>query len=431
MSTIKRLQRLTGDVKPDRMKPARNEVIGELRRRVETVMTRRSVTIPKPPAFFYNDYFSLTSLIRGEEVENDHGKFFLAHDLIHGSYCHGFRQLREISDLNMQALSLLANDPHIIHYDYTDGLFLDTETTGLAGGTGTLPFLIGLGWFEGESFIIRQLFVRDFKEERAALSFLLHLLKTKRFLVTYNGKAFDIGLLSTRLIMNRLHDQLSVLPNLDLLHPSRRLLCHRTDNSRLGTLEEAILGLKREGDLPGYEIPQRYFNWLKSRDARFMVSVFEHNRLDIISMVVLTIHLTKTLNGHHHDKYIDPYDLIAASRLLIDRGNISGALKILESFVESDDKNIAHESRKLLSLIYKRADHWDMAVKLWNRMIADDPADFFTTEELSKWYEHKKRNFEKAHLLVNQALCQAQNMTTLERESLNHRLKRLRIKLRI
>jgi len=431
MSTIKRLRRLTGDVKPDEIKPARGEVIGELRRRVEAVMARRSIAVSKSPAFFYNDHFSLKSLIQGEEVENDHGKFFIAHDLIHGSYRHGFRQLREISDLSMQALSLLSNDPHIMHYDYTDGLFLDTETTGLAGGTGTLPFLIGLGWFEGESFTIRQLFVRDFKEERAALNFLLHISKTKRFLVTYNGKAFDIGLLSTRLIMNRLHDHLSVLPNLDLLHPSRRLLCHRTDNSRLGTFEETVLGLKREGDLPGHEIPQRYFNWLKSRDARFMVDVFEHNRLDIISMVVLTIQLAETIAGRHHDKYIDPYDLIAASRLLIDRGNISGALNILVPFVECDDRNIAQECRKIMSLIYKRANRWDMAVKLWNIMIADDPADFFATEELSKWYEHKKHNFEKAHLLVNQALCQSQNMTALERESLNHRLKRLRIKLRI
>lgn len=429
MNTIKRLQRLTGEVIPNRKKPTGDETISELRKRVEAIMVRRpAVKTSTPPCLPHGDLHPLKLLIQGEEVENDLGKFFLAHDLIHCSYRHGFRRIGEISNLDMGAVSLLANNPDMIHFDYKDALFLDTETTGLAGGTGTLPFLIGMGWFEEESFIIRQIFVRDFSEERAALAYFLDVTKKKCFLVTFNGKAFDVGLLSTRLIMNRLNTPLSSLPHLDLLHPSRRLLGHRVDNNRLATLEEAILGHRREGDLPGSEMPQRYFDWLKSRDARLMVDVFEHNRLDVISMVALTIHLAEILTPCSGANHIETRDLIAASRLLIDRGNISGAEKILETLIHSEDPDVACESRRMLSIIYKRLDSWEKAVEIWEMMITDRPGDIFSSEELAKWYEHKKHDFKKAINIVNQALNQTRHIGGLERETLMHRLKRLQIR---
>ena len=361
-------------------------------------------------------------------MQTDRGKFFLSLSRIHSSSHHGFRCLQEISDLDMKAVSILANNLDMIHFDYKEGLFLDTETTGLASGTGTLPFMIGLGWFEEEYFIVRQIFIRDFSEESASLSFLLDLAKTKRFLVTFNGKAFDIGLLSTRLIMNRLQDSLSGLPHLDLLHPARRLLGHRIDNSRLVTIEESILGLRREGDLPGSEIPQRYFDWLKIRDGRFMSDVFEHNRLDVISLVTLTIHLAEILTLLTSTEHIKPHDLLAASRLLIDRRNIADAKSILENMICSEIPNIACETRKLLSLIYKRSGLWDKAVKIWEMMITDDPGNYFAAEELAKYYEHRKRDFKKAIHIVNQALSQSLSNPGLERVPLMHRLKRLQIR---
>jgi uncharacterized protein len=428
MKTIKRLQRLTGDFKSDRKDPAHNVTISELRRRMDTIMIRRpAVTTSKPPLSSYGNAIPLKSLIKGEELENDRGKFFLAHDEIHGSHRHGTHRLSEISALDMNTVSILANNASIRHYTYTDGLFLDTETTGLSGGTGTLPFLIGLGWFEGESFIIKQIFVRDFTEECASLTFFLDLAKTKRFLVTFNGKAFDVGLLSTRLIMNRFHTPLSDMPHLDLLHPSRRLFSHRIDNSRLATLEEAILGYHRKGDLPGCEIPQRYFDWLKYRDSRLIADVFEHNRLDVISMVALTIHLSDLLQTCPSMDRIEPRDLISASRLLIDRGKISDAMKTLDFLIYSKDHSVACESRRMLSLIYKRSELWEKAIELWEMMIADNPVNIFATEELAKWYEHKKHDFKKAIHIVNQALIQSQNISGHDRESLMHRLKRLQM----
>lgn len=428
MSTLRRLERLTGNPKTDLKTSDKDATIDELRRRVETIMSRRPVVSSTPSALFHGKPLSLESLINGKEMENDWGKFFLAHDLFPGSHRHGCHHLRTIADINMQSLSLLANHPDIIHFQSSDALFLDTETTGLAGGTGTLPFLIGMGWFEGESFVIKQIFIRDFKEERAALVFFLELAQKKRFLVTFNGKAFDIGLLSTRLVMNRLHNPISGLPHLDLLHPSRRLLGHRTDNSRLATIEESILGFRREGDLPGSEIPQRYFSWLKNRDARLMVDVFEHNRLDVISMVTLTIQLADILKSHNKDYYAEPYDLIAASRLMIDRGNIHEARSILETLTDAENRNVAREARRILSLIFKRTGPGNNAKKIWEMMMIDDPFDFFATVELAKWFEHREHDFKSALNVVRKALSQSGNINIIERESLNHRLNRLQIR---
>ena len=429
MNTTKRLQRLTGDLNSSLKDKTGNEIISDLRMRVEAVMSRHPAETPASPPRIQKKRLSIESLIHGEEVENDSGKFYLAHKRVPVSYRHGFRNLQTISQLNMKSLSFLANHPDMDRFDYRDGLFLDTETTGLSGGTGTLPFLIGIGWFEEEHFIIKQIFVRDFKEERASLVFLLDVAKTKRFLVTFNGKAFDVGLLSTRLIMNRLHNPLTELPHLDLLHPSRRLLGHRTDNCRLVTLEESILGFRREGDLPGSEIPRRYFDWLKSRDARYIVDVFEHNRLDVISMVFLTIHLTEILDSRPDEGVIEPYDLIAASRLLLDRGDIHAAQRILEPLICSEKKNVARESRKILSLIFKRAGSYSDAIKLWEMMILDDPCDIFGTEELAKCYEHREHDSNKAFTLVHRALSHSSHINNRKRESLNHRLNRLRIRV--
>jgi len=428
MSTIKRLQRLIGEYPQGQNKPTRADVIGELRRRVDTVMSRHVSASPKAPSPFRGTPPKLESLIRGEEIENDSGKFYLTEDIIPGAYHHGIHPLRNICDIDMKVLSMLADHSDITHFSYTDALFLDTETTGLAGGTGTLPFLIGMGWFEGDSFVVRQIFIRDFKEERASLVFLLNLIQGKRFLVTFNGKTFDIGLLSTRLIMNRLHDSLSSIPHLDLLHPSRRLLGHRTDNTRLSTLEASILGFRREGDLPGSEIPQRYFDWLKYGDARLLTDIFDHNRLDVISMVALTIHLAEILRDHHNARFVEPSDLLAAARLLIDRERIPEAQNVLVELINATDRCLACESRGLLSLLYKRAGLYDDAIKIWNMMIADDPCDLFAVEELAKWYEHRERDFSRAITVVEHLLRHSRNMTSFEKESFNHRLARLRMR---
>jgi hypothetical protein len=425
MSVIDRLKRLSGEKSPQPQYDPRQAQIGQLRKRVEQIMARRPDTAIRTPSPLSGPgkRAALSDLIPGEERHNAHGRFFLVPGQCKGSSYHGARCIRDYTDIDMRIAALIANDPALADFHFTDGLFLDTETTGLMGGTGTLAFLIGLGWFEGDTFVTRQIFARDFSEESASLTFLQDVVRDKKFLVTFNGKAFDVGLLTTRFILNRLSNPLSELPHLDLLHPSRRLFGHRLINSRLISLEEGIIGFYREGDLPGSEIPQRYFDWLKRRDARFMVDVVEHNRLDILSMAALTGHLTGLLANEMDMDRCDHRDLLCASRLLQDRGHRPEAQIRLTALAHSDNHAVKAESLKMLSLIHKRACRWDEAVGLWEEMIDHDPDNVFALIELAKWFEHRRRNYRQAQTLVEKAIALA--ATEKERTSLTHRLNRL------
>lgn len=431
MSVRKRLQRLTNEHPPDNTHSDRQRQINELRKRVEAIMLRRPKQMPSHSAVLTGTPLDLHDVINGEEIENAHGQCFLVNRKTQASAYHGHRCIRELSTVDMESASLLANNPEIAACNFTEGLFLDTETTGLSGGTGTFAFLIGLGWFEGDSFVTQQIFARDFSEERACLVFLKEVARNKRFLVTFNGKSFDVGLLASRFIMSRLSDPLSDLPHLDLLHPSRRILGHRLVNSRLVTLERDVLGLHRRGDIAGSEIPQRYFDWLRRRDGRLMEDVFEHNRLDVISMATLTLHLAELLSVEIDMEYANHFDLLAAARLLTDRGYDEGARRLLGSLVYSENRYIASDAGRMLSLIYKRAGRWDEAVEIWEKMLMDDPCDIFAVEELAKWCEHREHNFERATSLVTQVLENVRLITEAERKALIYRLNRLQRRLGI
>ncbi len=426
MSTIKRLQRLTGENSTKIRKSPSADEISELRRRIEAITSRRSMGTQKPVSRPYENRFPLEDVIRGEEIVNAFGKFFIVHGRHAASAKHGSRSIREMSALDMKTASILANNADIASFDCKDALFLDTETTGLAGGTGTFAFLIGLGWFEAGTFRTQQLFARDFSEEKACLCFLLEIAQDKSFLVTYNGKTFDVGLLSTRFILNRLPDGLTAMPNLDLLHPARRLFGHRLENNRLATMEKDIIGFHRYGDIPGSEIPQRYFDWLRYSDARPLADVFEHNRLDVISMAALSVHLAELLDSKPDIQRNGHADLLAASRLLVDRGDATGARTILEALIKANNVHATLEARKSLSLIHKRHGSWKDAVQFWDAMLLQDPGNFFAVEEMAKYLEHRRRDYRKAIDIINEALSLPHPRTALERDALLYRLKRLK-----
>ncbi len=432
MNSIEKLKRLTGEKAKAPEKPSPKQAqIDELRRKMDAVMSRRAER-PKPAhqRDIISDAIHLAKVVPGEELENKHGKFFLVSDILPGKCRHGCRNISEAFGLDMKAAAVLANNPVIGDYNCDDGLFLDTETTGLAGGTGTMAFLIGLGWFEEGSFHLRQILARDFSEERAALAYLSDIASQKKFLVTFNGKAFDVNLLSTRFILNRLKSDLVSLPHLDLLHPSRRILGHRLENSRLGTLEAEVLGVYREDDIPGWEIPQRYFDWLKNRDGRLLSAIFEHNRLDVISMASLTAHLTEILCARESIQNSPAADYLAAARLLLKRRDADWVVKILSVFDERSDGELSVLSKKELSFLYKRTGRWEEAIQIWQEILDVSPVDFSTVSELAKWLEHRAHDYHQAKMLVESALVQDNNFSDTERESLSHRLKRLKIKIK-
>lgn len=418
------MERLTGGGKGSAVTASKTEELSRLRERVEAIMARRPGECTKQ-ASTGGRTVRLEDLVSGEETVTDAGTFFCVHQAAGGSSRHGNRCIRDLSPLDMRLLSVLAHHPDLACFDYHQGLFLDTETTGLSGGTGTVAFLIGLGWFEGSAFVTRQIFARDYAEEKATLVHLQEILQNKRFLVTFNGKAFDANLLASRYIMNRLGNPLADLPHVDLLHASRRLLSHRLADRRLGSLESEILGFHREGDVPGYEIPQRYFDWLRQRDGRLMADVFEHNRLDILSMAALLAHLIETIDPDNENPQHHPGDLLAAGQLFLSRGRHHDAVRLLQSVCASAHGPSARNARRELSLHYRRTARWPEALCLWEEMIRHDPGDLFALIELAKWYEHRAHDLERAVALTNQALSYAGKDGEISREELEHRLCRL------
>jgi len=420
-----RLNRLTGEPAKPFQTDHGQEKITELRKRIDNIMNRRDRFVPANTPKTRRSAMPLDHAVTGEEVRTPWGNFFLSRGTLNADDAHGHCRICDFACPNMNAAALLVGHQTLRDMSIGDGLFLDTETTGLAGGTGTFPFLIGLGWFEADSFITCQLFARDFSEERAMLGHLGELASGKQFLVTFNGRAYDLNLLATRFILNRSPDTLTAMPHIDLLHPSRRIFAHRLENARLSTIETHVLGVRREGDVPGFEIPQRYFDWLQQRDGKLLEDVFEHNRIDIISMASLLKHLADLVEdsqemerGHHGD-------FLKLAGLIYERGDPEKARRMLESLIMSQHIDVAMGARRSLSLIYKKAHRWEEATKLWQDLIEANPHNVFAVEELAKFYEHHAREYGKALEIVHRLLDDASHMSEAERISLGHRLERL------
>ncbi len=251
----------------------------------------------------------LEELVDGMRVPNALGEFFQVETSVHLELRHGDVPLSRVRTIAPETVGLLTAEPALDGFDLQGSVFLDTETTGLAGGAGTAAFLIGLGWFDGERFCVRQYFMRDYHEEPALLHGLAGELRRFDRLVTFNGKMFDVPLLDTRFRLNRGSFPLADAPHFDLLHPARRLWKARLESCRLQSLEAELLGLRRSGDIPGEEIPQVYFDWVRRRDARMLARVFDHNRQDIVSLAALAVFACRWLEEGRAEDSRDVYSL--------------------------------------------------------------------------------------------------------------------------
>jgi len=420
-----RLTRLTGDVAKPLPTDPQDDRISELRRKLDRAMNRREHTVPADIPTPRRKVTPLEHVVIGEETRTSYGNFFISRSTMNADDIHGRVRIRDVACASMEAVAFLAGLQMAQEMSLSDGLFLDSETTGLMGGTGTFPFLIGLGWFEAGSFVTCQLFARDFSEEGAMLRYLSELASGKGFLVTFNGKAYDLNLLTARFILNRCRDTLTTMPHIDLLHPCRRILAYRLENARLSTIERHVLGVERDGDVPGFEIPQRYFDWLRRRDGRLLKDVFTHNRLDIVSMASLLKHLTDLVEDTQEMGQSPHGDLLKLAGLIHERGDLEKAGRMLETLISSHHTDVAMSARQALSLIYKKAHRWEKAAELWQNLVALDPHNFFAVEELAKFYEHHTHECGKALQLVRKLLNEAGCLNDVERTSAEYRLRRL------
>jgi len=307
-------------------------------------------------------------------------------------------------------------------------LFLDTETTGLSGGTGTYAFLVGAAYLDADRVVLRQLFMRDLAEEPALLSALGALIQGFDGVVTYNGSAFDLPLLETRFVLGR--RRWPELWHLDLLFPSRRVWSARFIDCRLGTLESEVLRYRREDDVPGAMIPALYFDYLRRRQSAALPRVFAHNRDDVLSLVALTAWLARALDGREASE-LTGVEHAGLARLWeradpersVDRYRMALACGLAAGEAERVRLRVARWE--------KRRARWEAACALWEdatRAPAFNPQPW---EELAKFYEHRAADLGAARVVVTTALERARRERASERVlgDLSHRLARLERRL--
>lgn len=282
---------------------------------------------------------------------------------------------------------------------------LDTETTGLAGGTGTCAFLVGVGAAEDGGFRVRQFFMRDFDEEAAMLHALDEHLRGFDGLVTYNGKSFDVPLLKTRYRLKRQPHPLSAMIHEDLLFPARRIWSGRMPNCKLGTLESAVLGVERQGDVPGALIPQRYFDFLRAGKSEPLLPVFHHNVLDIVSLACLGCALSETYSAGDRASLWHAEDLFGLARWLDRQGDSDQALALYGRAIRAGLPSGARFSSLWESArIERRNGNFDQQVQLLRdltRVANVYRAAAFV--ELAKFYEHKEKNHGRALAMTHSA----------------------------
>ena len=250
------------------------------------------------------------------------------------------------------------------NFDVRRALFLDTETTGLRGA-GTVAFLIGVGWVEGEEFVVRQLLMQDYPEEAHQLEMLAEMLPRFDVAVTFNGKSFDVPLLRDRFTMARLRDRWRELHQLDLLHTARRVWRLRLGTCSLGELEEHVLGIARENDLPGAEVPERYFAYLKTGDRSLLEDVLRHNSQDIRTLAVLLARLKAVFDMP--ERQTSMMDVFSVGRALERCGEGELARRC---FTVASVSALSERARVELALSYRRAQDFGQAAEAYRSMIA-------------------------------------------------------------
>ena len=350
-------------------------------------------------------------------------------------------------------------------------LFVDVETTGLAGGAGSYAFLVGCAWFDGGVFRVRQFFLASFASERALLEAVADTAAAAGTVVTYNGKTFDMPLMETRFVMHRMETPFASVPHVDMLHPARRLWrttgdAHRVygvgedepdlrgsgmgsghgsvgdggpvrrsfseGGCRLSVLEDLLCGHRREGDVPGFEIPSRYFHYVRSGDARPLSGVLEHNRLDLLALALVTGHAAQLLDDGPAAAR-SPREALGMGRLYERAGWDGDACAAFEraAAMRGADPSTRAEALRAFAVLSRRQRRHDEAAAAWQTILelrgAPPGIVREATEALAVHHEHRLRDPRSARTLALRSMKLPQ--TVARRAAIEHRLARLERKL--
>jgi tetratricopeptide (TPR) repeat protein len=327
-------------------------------------------------------------------------------------------------------------DPRLVGLPLEAYAFLDTETSGLAGGTGTYAFLVGIGRYEGGNFRLAQFFMRDPTEEAALLEGVADFLAPAQALVTFNGKAFDAPLLKTRYRLHRAPVPFEGYIHLDLLPLARRLWRDRLPSRALKYLEESILGAPRSmEEVSGWEIPYLYFDYLRNGDATPLRGVFYHNSMDVVAMAALLYHVSTLLAEPHEHHQEFGQDVVALAKLFEDLGRWDDAARLYERSFELGLPEVDFwQTVQRLSTLQRRRGDLESAVRLWEKAAAE--GNIYAHIELAKYFEHRRRDPVQALKWTRSARKLAKTASLPVYESrhweaeIDHRLERLKGKVK-
>jgi uncharacterized protein YprB with RNaseH-like and TPR domain len=386
--------------KQERPAPAVGEgVLESLRARMEAIVARHDPGVSRLRAPPRVDVDELPFCV--EET---------AHGLLHsrtvrhgGSHRIGRIPVAPARRASAELLALLALDPRLATCAVDRALYLDTETTGLGPGAGTVAFLVGLAWFEIDregipSLVVEQLLVRRLGEEAPVLARIAERLASASMLVTFNGKSFDMPVLRTRFVMGRMPLPVEP-PHLDLVHVARRLHKSRRVGASLGTVEREVLGFVRENDVPSGEVSACYLHFLRTADPRALMGVVEHNAWDVVSMAAIVGLYGEPLEGTQ----LEATDLVGVARTLKRAGSSELAYQVAEAAVA---RGAGHEGTRARAEIAKARGDKARALADFEALSSsvDDPT---VRLELAKLYEHYVKDPARALALAEQGTSEA------------------------
>jgi uncharacterized protein YprB with RNaseH-like and TPR domain len=399
------------------MTPITTADIERLRRRIERIEGGRMEPqpVPREPAFedfTYSELFAQPRVDRydaeqcldGQVIENELGSYFQAERFYPNHKLHGSFEISRLGAMRGHWLEGISKGD-IPDCDPARWAFLDTETTGLAGGTGTCAFLIGVGTIEPDGFRVRLFFMRDYDEEAPLLRALSDFLANYEVLVTYNGKSYDAPLLETRFLLRRQHNPIHRMHHLDLLHGSRSLWKLRLESCRLVHLEFEILGMERQGDLPGELFPHYYFEYLRTRQAFKLVPMFHHNVMDIVSLACLTEVVLPSFAAPEEAALHHGADLLGLARWLRRSGDHAAAAALYRKALQADmaDAELFAALWESALIERKRGCHEQKRDLLLDLAACRNPFRVKALIELAKHYERCEKDLPKALDAANQA----------------------------
>ena len=359
-----------------------------------------------------------------QEIETEHGRHYETERLYERHRRHGSIGITDLETMPVDLLQAMSNG-EIPPVDPAKWCFLDTETTGLAGGSGTYAFLIGVGRITAQGFRIRQFFMREFGEEASLLNALHRHLEQFDVLITYNGRTYDQPLLETRYRMMRQRPPFSRLQHLDLLFGARRLWKLRFDSCRLVDLENQILGVERQGDLPGELIPYFYFEYLRTQEIFRLLPIFHHNAIDILTLACLTAIVPLAFHPPEQARFAHGAEMVGLARWWRQADQHENALALFRQAIDHGlPDDLMFRTLWDVALLEKKLNRDHAALPIFTELAScRNPWRAAAYEELAKYYERRERN----HAMALEMTINALEIEPTE--ALQRRLARLEKKL--